>query len=199
MYIKLTKKLTLASGSPRRKEILKAAGFIFDVEVKPTDESFPNDIPPNEVPAFLAEKKIAMFQDDKDDSIILCADTVVIMNNRILNKPADHSEAFSMLCELSGKEHTVVTGIALKIGNQVITLSDTAKVKFRKLDMNEIKFYVLHYQPFDKAGAYGIQDFLGMVGIESITGSFYTVMGLPIHLVYQLLKSYIDWSQNEEN
>jgi septum formation protein len=163
----------LASNSPRRKEILRNAGFEFSVLPSDVDESFDVAMKPQEVPVHLAERK------------------VVILENEILNKPSDKSEAIQMLQKLSGKTHEVVTGIALHTPQGLFTKADSALVKFRTFEEWEIDFYVREGSCMDKAGSYGVQDYLGMVGIESIQGSFYTVMGLPIYEVYQLMKPYI--------
>lgn len=191
--MKINKKLILASGSPRRKQIMAEAGFAFDVEVKETDESFDSDLPPESVPEILAKRKVEAFNEYNEECIVIGADTVVIVDNTILNKPRDREDAVKMLSELSGKSHNVVTGVCIKIGNKYLSFSDTTTVYFKELSNTEIEFYIQFYAPYDKAGAYGVQDFIGMIGIEKINGSFYTVMGLPIHKIYQHLKHYIEF------
>ncbi len=181
----------LASNSPRRKEILTQAGFQFAVLPSDVDESFSTDIPPQQVPVMLAERKAQALIESCGNSLVLAADTVVILENEILNKPADKQEALGMLQKLSGKTHEVVTGIALASPNGLVTASDSAWVRFRELADWEMEWYVRGGASLDKAGAYGVQDFIGMAGIEKLDGSFYTVMGLPIFHVYQLLKPYI--------
>ncbi len=181
----------LASNSPRRKEILTQAGFQFAVLPSDVDESFSTDIPPQQVPVMLAERKAQALIESCGNSLVLAADTVVILENEILNKPADKQEALRMLQKLSGKTHEVVTGIALASPNGLVTASDSAWVRFRELADWEMEWYVRGGASLDKAGAYGVQDFIGMAGIEKLDGSFYTVMGLPIFQVYQLLKPYI--------
>ncbi len=181
----------LASNSPRRKEILAQAGFQFSILPSDVDESFPVAMPAQEVPVMLAERKAKALHDSCPQSLILAADTVVILDGKILNKPVDKSDALHMLKKLSGNTHQVVTGIALASPQGVVTLADSAWVKFRELADWEIEWYVRGGSSLDKAGAYGVQDFIGMAGIEELKGSFYTVMGLPIYQVYQLLKSYI--------
>ncbi len=183
--------LILASNSPRRREILSQAGFAFSVVASDVDESFPVDMPLNEVPVFLSEKKARVLADINPNAIILAADTVVILDNIILNKPADKSEAREMLQLLSGKTHEVVTGITLITPNETVSIADSAMVSFRSLADWEVDWYVKGGFGLDKAGAYGVQDFIGMAGIEKINGSFYTVMGLPIFHVFNLLKPYI--------
>lgn len=181
----------LASNSPRRKEILTQAGFQFAVLPSDVDESFSTDIPPQQVPVMLAERKAQALIESCGNSLVLAADTVVILENEILNKPADKQDALGMLQKLSGKTHEVVTGIALASPNGLVTASDSAWVRFRELADWEMEWYVRGGASLDKAGAYGVQDFIGMAGIEKLDGSFYTVMGLPIFQVYQLLKPYI--------
>ncbi len=181
----------LASNSPRRKEILTQAGFQFTVLPSDVDESFPSDIPPQQVPVILAERKAKALIESCGNSLVLAADTVVILDNEILNKPADKPDALRMLQKLSGKTHEVVTGIALASPQGIITAADSAMVRFRELADWEMEWYVRGGASLDKAGAYGVQDFIGMAGIEKLEGSFYTVMGLPIYQVYQLLKPFI--------
>ena len=183
--------LILASNSPRRREILSQAGFAFSVVASDVDESFPVDMPLSEVPVFLSEKKARVLADINPNAIILAADTVVILDNIILNKPADNSEAREMLQLLSGKTHEVVTGITLITPNETVSIADSAMVSFRSLADWEVDWYVKGGFGLDKAGAYGVQDFIGMAGIEKINGSFYTVMGLPIFHVFNLLTPYI--------
>ncbi len=183
--------LILASNSPRRREILGQAGFAFSVVASDIDESFPADMPLNEVPVFLSEKKARVLADINPHAIILAADTVVILDQLILNKPNDKSEAREMLQLLSGKTHEVVTGITLITPNETVSIADSAMVSFRVLGDWEVDWYVKGGFGLDKAGAYGVQDFIGMAGIEKLDGSFYTVMGLPIFHVFDLLTPYI--------
>jgi septum formation protein len=181
----------LASNSPRRKEILTQAGFQFSVLPSDVDESFEVQMSPQEVPVMLAERKAKALVQSCSNSLILAADTVVILDNEILNKPVDKQDAMQMLKKLSGKTHQVVTGIALATPQGIVTASDSAMVRFRELADWEITWYVRGGASLDKAGAYGVQDFIGMAGIEKLDGSFYTVMGLPIYQVYQLLQPFI--------
>jgi len=183
--------LILASNSPRRREILGQAGFAFSVVASDIDESFPADMPLSEVPVFLSEKKARVLADINPHAIILAADTVVILDQLILNKPNDKSEAREMLQLLSGKTHEVVTGITLITPNETVSIADSAMVSFRSLADWEVDWYVKGGFGLDKAGAYGVQDFIGMAGIEKMEGSFYTVMGLPIFQVFNLLTPYI--------
>lgn len=186
----LLKPLILASNSPRRKQLLREAGFDFEVEVLPTDESFPESLPASEVAGYISSQKAEVFRSLHPDKLILTSDTVVIMGDVILNKPANAQEAFQMLTMLSGQTHKVTTAVSLLSDDNIQTVSDSAFVTFRTLEETEINYYIEHYKPFDKAGGYGVQEWIGMVGIERIEGSFYTIMGLPVHTVYQLLKPY---------
>jgi septum formation protein len=183
--------LILASNSPRRREILTQAGFDFSVLASDVDESFPINMPLAEVPIFLSEKKAKALANINSNAIILAADTVVILGNKILNKPADKSEAREMLQILSGQSHQVITGITLISPNESVSFADAAQVTFRTLADWEMDWYVKGGFGLDKAGAYGVQDFIGMAGIQKLEGSFYTVMGLPIYHVFELLKPYI--------
>jgi len=189
--------LILASNSPRRKEILSQAGFSFSVLPSDVDESFDDGISLEEVPAILSARKALALGDIHPNTLILAADTVVILEGKILNKPSTKLEAFDMLTQLSGKTHQVTTGITLKSPLGIQTKTDTSKVTFRSLAQWEIDWYVRGGSSMDKAGAYGVQDFIGMAGIASLEGSFYTVMGLPIFQVYEWLSPFIlDAKQN---
>lgn len=188
--INLSRPLILASNSPRRQQLLRELGIEFTVQVRPTEELFPADMPASEVAGYLAQHKAAQFAHDLGEKLILCADTVVVVDNEILNKPANAAEARAMLQKLSGREHQVITGICLLSAEGSQTLSDVAQVVFKPLTENEIDYYITHYHPFDKAGAYGVQEWIGMIGISRIEGSFYTIMGLPLHKVYELLSAY---------
>ena len=188
--INLSRPLILASNSPRRQQLLRELGIEFTVQVRPTDELFPADMPASEVAGYLAQHKAAQFAHDLGEKLILCADTVVVVDNEILNKPANAAEARAMLQKLSGREHQVITGICLLSTEGYQTLSDVAQVVFKTLTETEIDYYIAHYRPFDKAGAYGVQEWVGMIGISRIEGSFYTIMGLPLHKVYELLSKY---------
>lgn len=183
--------LVLASQSPRRKELLAGLGLEFTIRTKPVQEDFPMDLAPERVAAFLSKKKADAFEGEIGPTeIILTSDTVVILEGAILGKPLDAAEATSMLRNLSGKSHTVVTGVTLTSQSKQVTASDMAKVVFKELSDDEISFYIDQFQPMDKAGAYGIQEWIGFIGVEKIDGSFFTVMGLPLHLVYRILKNW---------
>ncbi|WP_114749367.1 Maf family nucleotide pyrophosphatase [Pleomorphovibrio marinus] len=189
MLKSFTNNLILASKSPRRKTLLEGLGVPFSVKTLPVDEDFPASMSLERVPEFLAEKKARVYQKElMNDEVVLTADTVVIVEGKILNKPRDKEEAFNMLNMLSGRMHHVITGVCLASYQHLYSASDTTKVYFRQLEADEISFYVENYSPFDKAGAYGIQEWIGYIGVEKIEGSFYTVMGLPLHLVYKMLE-----------
>ncbi len=185
------RKLILASKSPRRQDLLKGLQVDFEVRTKETPEDFPDTMPAEEVAAYLSGKKARAFEEElEENEIVLTSDTVVILEGKILGKPRDREEAVRMLGSLSGKVHKVATGITILSRTKSITLQDVALVTFKPLTEEEINFYIRHFQPFDKAGAYGIQEWIGYIGVEKLEGSFYTVMGLPLHLVYQTL---LDW------
>ncbi|AYQ34651.1 nucleoside triphosphate pyrophosphatase [Runella sp. SP2] len=189
--INLSHALVLASNSPRRQQLLREMGVEFTVQVRPTDELFPSNMPVSDVAGYLAQHKAEQFAHDLGDKLILCADTVVVVDDTILNKPADAAEARNMLQLLSGRSHQVITGVCLLSPQGYKTLSDVAHVTFKTLTDSEIEYYITHYRPFDKAGAYGVQEWIGMIGIPRIEGSFYTIMGLPLHKVYELLQPFM--------
>ncbi len=182
--------LVLASSSPRRQYLMKEAGFNFTVEKPDVEEDFPAEMPVDQVARYLASKKAEFFRPQIHNEIIVTADTVVILDNKIMNKPLDRNEAIAMLSELSGKTHLVMTGVCILSKEKEESFDDTTEVTFQRLTQQEIEYYVDHYKPYDKAGAYGAQDWIGMVAIQKITGSYFNVMGLPIHKVYQHLKHW---------
>ena len=179
--------LILASSSPRRQFLLKEAGFVFTIDSPDIDESFPASMPHDQVPVYLAEKKARALSTKINDEIVIAADTVVILGDQILNKPASRDEAIQMLTLLSGATHRVITGVCLLSKAKFALFDDRTEVSFARLTVGEIEFYIDNYKPYDKAGSYGAQDWLGMVGIEKIHGSYFNVMGLPMHKVYQQL------------
>lgn len=181
-------KLLLASQSPRRKELLSNLGFTFEVVKIDCEEIVPEDILVEDSAAYLSELKANTFRSLEEGEVLLTADTVVAMDNQFLGKPQDEEDATKMLKLLSGKTHKVYTGITIKTPEKTVTKTDVAEVEFDDLTDNEIEYYIRQYQPFDKAGSYGIQEWLGMAKIKRLNGSFYTIMGLPTHLVYKILK-----------
>lgn len=180
-------KLLLASQSPRRKELLSSLGFDFEVVRIDCEEILPEHIRIEEAAAYLSELKAGAFRELTGDEVLLTADTVVAIDHQILGKPKDEKEAASMLRMLSGKTHQVYTGISIKSVDKIYTETDVADVTFDEITDDEIAYYVQNYKPFDKAGSYGIQEWLGMAKIRKMNGSFYTIMGLPTHLVYKIL------------
>ncbi len=177
-------KILLASQSPRRKELLEKLGYNFEVVKFSCDESFPETIPTAEVAGYISEKKADFYENLKDDEVLITSDTVVVLNDEILGKPKDFEDAFQMLKKLSGKTHEVYSGITIKTTSETITKVDRASVTFLEISDDEIRYYLENDKPFDKAGSYGIQDWLGMAKINKLEGSYYTIMGLPTHLVY---------------
>lgn len=192
MKIQPDRPLVLASASPRRKFLLEQAGYAFSVRSAGSDEAFSPDMPPEKVASFLAAKKASFFREAIDDEIIITADTVVILDNVVLNKPVDSIDAMRMLEALSGRTHTVITGVCILSREKERIFDDITHVTFRSLTRAEIEYYVQYFQPMDKAGAYGAQDWIGLTGVEKITGSYFNVMGLPVHRVYENLLAWVD-------
>ncbi len=186
----LTHPLILASNSPRRQQILREAGFDFEVFTKSIDEDFDPQMDVRQVAEFLANKKNSAYREDRQEAIIITADTTVVLENTILNKPEDEQHATEMLVALSGKEHEVISGVCVSYGDQVDCFSDTTIVQFKNLTGEEIDYYIKHFRPLDKAGAYGIQEWIGMIGVTKMEGSYFNVVGLPIHRLYQVLHQY---------
>ena len=181
--------VVLASNSPRRRELLEQLGVNYRVElIKGIDETHPADMPAHEIAEYLSRLKASAYQ-LKSRELLITADTVVILGDDVLGKPADDAEACSMLRRLSGRTHSVVTGVAVTTEEGVRSFSDEALVTFDALSDDEINYYVKQYSPLDKAGAYGIQEWIGYAGVKKLEGSFFTVMGLPVHRLYQLLKT----------
>lgn len=186
------KKVILASLSPRRQELLKGIGVDFEVFVRDNiNEEFDSKMPFYKVAEFLARKKASAYTDIIENStILITADTIVCTENAILNKAADKTEAIQMISQLSGKKHKVITGVCIQSVQKTVYFSAETTVFFAKLEISEIEYYIDNYAPYDKAGAYGIQEWIGFIGINRIEGSYFNVMGLPIHLVYNELKNF---------
>jgi septum formation protein len=188
--------IILASQSPRRKTLLEWANISFDIVVSDSDESFPESMPKKEVPVFIAANKAKAVLDklEQQDAIankdycIIAADTIVLLDQTILGKPLDNADAINSLSMLSGKSHLVITGVVVLYKGQEYAFSETTQVDFHDLTLAQIEYYVEQYKPFDKAGAYAIQEWIGVVGIKGIQGDFYNVMGLPVSLLVQKLK-----------
>ncbi len=188
-----SKNIILASNSPRRKEMLENLGIPFIVKVKDTpDETYPDNLTKTEIPTYLATKKASSYIDETNtpNTLIITADTIVYCDNSVLGKPADYNEAFDMLKLLSGKAHEVITGVAITSQKRQAVFNSVTTVYFKKLTDHEIDYYIRTFKPYDKAGAYGIQEWIGMVGIEKIEGSYYNVVGLPIQKLYSELQKF---------
>ena len=185
-------KIVLGSNSPRRRELLAGLDIEFEVRTVPgIDESYPETLRPDEVPLYIARKKAeAYISSMPADELLITADTVVWASGEILGKPKDREDAIAMLRKLSGRTHEVITGVCITTKEKTVSFSASSSVCFAALDEDEIAYYVDKYRPFDKAGSYGIQEWIGYVAVESINGSFYNVMGLPVRLLYQELKSF---------
>jgi len=183
--------IVLASQSPRRKQLLEWAEVPFTVIVKETDEKFPPGLKPDEVAVHIARNKaLAVQQSRTNDEIILAADTIVVLNDNIIGKPIHREETISILIALSGEKHKVITGVVIRKGEKEISFADTTEVEFHDLSLEQIEFYVDKYKPFDKAGAYAIQEWIGVTGIKSVNGDFYNVMGLPVSRVVRELERF---------
>ena len=183
-----TKKIILASQSPRRKQLLEWAEISFEIMIQSTEETYPPNLTVDEIAIHIARNKalaIKKIQNSKDT--ILAADTIVVLNNEVIGKPKDRDDAIAILTRLSGQKHTVVTGVVILHDEKEIAFADTTSVEFHSLTNDQIVFYVDKYQPYDKAGAYAIQEWIGVIGIKSVTGDFYNVMGLPVSRVVQAL------------
>lgn len=184
----MNKKIVLASGSPRRKTLLEWAEVSFEVMVKPTDESYPSELAIDEVPVHIARQKaLAVARDLTNNELVIAADTIVVLENEMIGKPTSREDAIQILSKLAGKTHRVITGVVLLAGANETTFADTTTVHFHPLTQEQISFYVDKYKPYDKAGAYAIQEWIGVVGIKSVEGDFYNVMGLPVSRVLQAL------------
>ena len=188
------KKIILGSNSPRRKELLAGMDIEFTVDTGNTfEEVYDADTPHERIPEVLSEGKSHGFHRPLEEGeILITSDTLVLCGDRVMGKPHSKEEAVDMLHFLSGREHKVITAVTVRDTDRCITSSDTAIVHFKELSDNEIEYYIETYRPFDKAGAYGIQEWIGYIGIGKIEGSFFTIMGLPVHLVYQELSKFID-------
>lgn len=185
-------KIILASASPRRSQLLQWAEIPFEVVVKPTDETFPPELEPKDAAMYIAQQKaLAVKTDLGENRIIVAADTVVVLDERIIGKPRDEQHAFAILSELQGKMHQVITGVTIIKGSKRVSFYDITEVVFHELTEDQIRFYIEKYEPYDKAGAYAIQEWIGVIGIKSIKGDFYNVMGLPVSRVVKELQSFV--------
>jgi septum formation protein len=186
--------LILGSASPRRKALLEQLGLTFRVQSTDITEESPKHLSPEEVPRYLARQKMEALQGEIDEKVILLtADTVVIHQGQLLRKPADNAEAVEMLQQLSGQQHKVVSGVCLSTPDNEETFIATTEIIFHELTEEEIQYYVERYSPYDKAGAYAIQEWIGMVGVQQIKGDYYNVVGLPVQTIWPFLKKYINY------
>lgn len=188
--------IILASQSPRRKQLLEWAEIPFEIVVKSTDESYPAELEVEKIPIYIARQKAIEVKNvieasgaTNENKTIIAADTVVVLGSRLIGKPADREDAISILTALSGRTHRVITGVVLMHAKGEISFSDITLVEFHPLTSAQIQFYVDKYKPYDKAGAYAIQEWIGVTGIKSVNGDFYNVMGLPVSRVVQALRS----------
>lgn len=181
--------IVLASSSPRRKQLLQWAEVPFEIIVRPTDETFPEGLNCSEAAIHIAlQKAMAVKNEVGQDRVIIAADTIVVLNNEIIGKPKDEADAIMILTKLQSNKHVVITGVAILKGERRCLFADITEVQFHSLTREQIVFYVQKYKPYDKAGAYAIQEWIGVVGIKSVNGDFYNVMGLPVSRVIQALK-----------
>lgn len=184
------KKILLASQSPRRQELLKGLEIDFDVVRIDTDESYPAELKKEAITEFISAQKAKAYTDLQDDEILITADTLVCLGDEVLGKPEDEKAAFDMIRKLAGKTHQVYTSVTIKSTDKEITFSDKTDVSFDEFTDEEIQFYIDHFNPMDKAGAYGIQDWLGFVKVSKIDGCYYNVMGLPLNKLYRVLNQF---------
>lgn len=176
--------IILASKSPRRQELLKLMGFDFQVVLREVDESYPPGLSPSEIAVYISEKKVKAFDLLIKNEIVITADTIVSLDGKIMGKPDNEDHAFEMLSELSGKRHDVITGVSLLKDHKISSFYELTEVFFKEISAEQIRYYINTCQPMDKAGAYGIQEWIGLVAVERITGSYSNVVGLPTHRLY---------------
>ncbi len=185
-------KIILASNSPRRKELLAGLDIDFEVRVvKDINESYPEELPTRDIAEYISKKKAAAYQKMiADDELVITADTIVVLDHEVMGKPKDKEDASRMLHELSGKIHQVITGVTLTTTQRQMSFSVETDVTFKRLTDDEVNYYVDHYKPYDKAGAYGIQEWIGYIGVTALRGSYFNVMGLPVQRIYEALKQF---------
>lgn len=184
-------RIILASQSPRRKQLLEWAEIPFEIIARPTEETWPAGLPIDQVPVYIARQKALAVQNELPaGTVILAADTIVVLNGKVIGKPLDRDDAVAILSALSGQEHLVITGVVIRQDNKESTLTDTTSVRFHELNNEQIEFYIDKYKPYDKAGAYAIQEWIGVTGIHSVNGDFYNVMGLPVSRVVKELEKF---------
>lgn len=185
--------IVLASGSPRRQKFFEELGIPVKIDVRPVNEVFPENLKASEITDYLAKLKAESFKADiRQNQVVITSDTIVYLDETAIGKPKNFEEAVEMVASLSGKEHDVITSVCFTSANDQKVLNHTTKVFFSKLEKEEIEYYVKNYRPYDKAGGYAIQEWIGLIGIEKVEGSYFNVVGLPTHLVYKTLKELID-------
>lgn len=185
-------RLILASRSPRRQQLLRESGLKFDVVIREYDEIYPEGLKGEEIARIIAHEKAASFKDEiSDNEIVIAADTIVWCNNKVLGKPIDHEDAIRILKEISGNTHEVITGVAIRSKTKELTFSVSTKVTFEPLTIEEISYYIDQFKPYDKAGAYGIQEWIGLIACSHIDGSYFNVVGLSVQRLYKELKKFI--------
>ncbi len=185
-------KIILASNSPRRKELLAGLDIDFEVRVlKNIDESYPDDLPTRDIAEYISRKKATAYQQQiEDDELVITADTIVVLDHEVMGKPKDEEDACRMLHKLSGQTHQVITGVTLTTTQQQMSFSVETDVTFKEFTDEEINYYVTRYKPYDKAGAYGIQEWIGYIGVTALKGSYFNVMGLPVQRIYEALRKF---------
>lgn len=184
--------IILASKSPRRQELLKLLGIDFRVVLKEVDETYPEGLSPAQIAIYISEKKVHAFDESISNEIVITADTIVVINQQVLGKPRSQDHAFEILSTLSGSMHEVITAVSLLKDHKVSSFYETSQVYFKELTPEQIRYYISRGEPMDKAGAYGIQEWIGLVGIEKIVGSYTNVVGLPTHRLYEELLKLIN-------
>jgi septum formation protein len=190
-FLEMPYSLILGSASPRRQELLKIFDLPFEVRTQQSEENFPAEMPTEDVPLHIAEqKRDALLPNLKKNELLITVDTVVILKNEVIGKAGNKNDAFEMISKLSGNRHEVISGVCVYTHDKEVKFSEKTSVFFKELSEKEIHFYIEKYRPFDKAGAYGIQEWLGMTGIRRIEGCFYNVMGLPLSSLYDVLKNF---------
>ncbi len=187
----MRKKIILASQSPRRKQLLQQAEIEFEVVVMPTDETFPKELNVEDAVLHIATQKATVVQDLHPNAIVIAADTIVVLENEIIGKPKNEMDAIAILTKLSGKKHRVITGVCMLQNKDTKIFYSTTYVQFHTLTIKQIQHYITNYKPYDKAGAYAIQEWIGAIGIASIEGDYYNVMGLPINKVVKVLEEWM--------
>lgn len=179
--------LILASGSPRRQQFFKELDLDFTIRLKPIDEHFPKNLRGSEITDYLARLKASIFTDLKKEDILVTSDTIVWFQSQALNKPESPEEAYEMIASLSGNTHEVITSVAFTTPQRQIVINDTTRVTFKTLSRQEIDYYITNFEPYDKAGGYGIQEWFGYIAVTRVEGSYFNVMGMPLHKVYETL------------